>query len=395
MQKKRITLSWLGEKDWLALLLWFGLSLIVAIKEVAVGNYNNYTIFRYVFLHVINQQPLHIPYPEVYFDVNNYGPFFSLLIAPFVYLPDWLGGPLWVMANAAVLYAAIRQLPINRIQQNLVLIFASHELMAASSYFQFNPTVAACIILSFTCIQKGKELWAAFFIMLGTFVKLYGIVGLAFFFFSHNRWRLIGGLAFWTVVMFALPMLISSPGYIINGYREWYEALVLKNSQNIDFDKATTTLQDISAMGFIRRVFHLRQLTNMLVIGPALVLYASQYLKLPWARNTGFRLYLLCSTLLFVVLFSTSSESPTYIIAFLGVCIWYVLQRPAKWKNAFFIFALIGTSFSHSDLVTPWVKHNIVVPYAAKALPCLLMWLIIVYEIHAGKFLRLRESFTR
>jgi hypothetical protein len=388
LKKQRITLAWLGEKEWLALLLWFGLSLIVAVKEVAVNNYNNFTIFRHVFLHVINQQPLYLAQPETYFDVNYYGPVFSLLIAPFAWMPVMLGGPLWVMANALFLYFAIRQLPITRIQQNLVLIFASHELMAASSYFQFNPSVAACIILSFSLILKGKDFWAAFFIMLATLVKIYGIVGLAFFFFSAHRWRFIGSMLFWALVLGAAPMLISSPSFIVDTYKQWWEAILRKDKLNINFDNRVA-LQDISAMGMIRRIFHLTNMPNWVVIVPGMVLFALQYLQISSFRNYGYRIYILCSTLLFVVLFSTGSESPTYIIAFPAICIWYLLQQPARWKNIFFIFALIGTSFSHSDLVTSWVKYNLVVPYALKALPSLLMWLIIVYEIFTQKYLRL------
>ena len=45
---------------------------------------------------------------------------------------------------------------------------------------QFNIAVAAMILSSFFLIEKEKDGWAAFFIVLGTLVKLYGIVGLAF-----------------------------------------------------------------------------------------------------------------------------------------------------------------------------------------------------------------------
>jgi hypothetical protein len=388
--KKRFTLAWLGAQDWLALLLWFGLSVIVAAKELYENNFNNYIVFKHVFLHVRQQQPLFIAYPE-YFDVNMYGPIYSLIIAPFALLPDQLGAMLWVMANAAFLYIAIRQLPLTRMQQNLVLIFSSHELMGASSYFQFNPTIAACIILSFALILKGKDFWAAFFIIVGTLTKLYGIVGLAFFFFSKHRWRLIGSLLLWGAVLFVLPMIISSPAYIINTYKEWMVALVQKNNKNYQFDQGVV-LQNISAMGFIQRVFHLKYLNNLWVLVPAILLFLSQYLRLQWKEHPYFRLYLLASTLLFTVLFSTSSESPTYIIAFPAACIWYVLQYPTRWNNALFIFILIGSSFSHSDLVTPWVKHHIVVPYAFKAFPCLLIWGIMVYQVWDKQFLRLRAA---
>lgn len=388
--KNRFTLSRLGEKDWPALLLWFGLSLAVAAKELFVHNMNNYIIFKHVFLHVRDQQPLFIPYPE-YFDVNMYGPLFSLIIAPFALLPDAPGAMLWVTANAAFLYIAIRQLPLSRIQQNLILIFSSHELMAASSYFQFNPAVAACLMLSFTCILKGKDFWAAFFIMAGAFTKLYGIAGLAFFFFSRQPLRLIGSLLLWAGVFFTLPVILAPMDYIINTYKEWMAALIQKNTKNYRFEQGVV-LQNISAMGFIQRVFHLKYLNNWWVLGPGLLLFFSQYTMLRWKHHSGYQLYLLASTLLFTVLFSTSSESPTYIIAFPAVCIWYVLQYPGRWNNALFIFILIGTSFSHSDLVTPWVKKNIVIPYAFKAFPCLLLWVIIVYQVWRGQFLRLKEG---
>jgi hypothetical protein len=62
---------------------------------------------------------------------------------------------------------------------------------------QFNPIMTAIIILSYVYISKQKDFWAAFFIVLGVFVKLYGIVGLAFFFFSKNKLKFIGSLFFW------------------------------------------------------------------------------------------------------------------------------------------------------------------------------------------------------
>ncbi len=387
---KRFTLAWLGEKDWLAPLLWFGLSIIVAIKELALHHINNYTIFKYVYLHTRAFQPLYIAYPE-YNDVNMYGPVFSMLIAPFTFFPDLIGAFLWMLCNATFLYFAIRQLPLSRIQQNLVLIFASHELMAASSYFQLNPSIIACIIMSFVLIQKGKDFWAAFFIMLGALTKLYGIVGLAFFFFSGNRLKLIGGLLFWGLVLFALPMLISTPAYIIQSYKEWGAALVFKNNKNYQLDKGIL-LQNICVQGVIQRVFRLQTFSNLWVLGPALLLFAGQYLFLKYKENRNYRLYLLCTTLIFTVIYSTSSESPTYIIAFPAACIWYVLQYPTRANNIFFIFLLIGTSFSHSDLVTHWFKKNYVVPYALKAVPCFILWLVIIYQVYSRQFLRIRQA---
>lgn len=372
-----------GEKEWPVAILWFGISIFAAGKEIWIGKINNYLIFKHVYLHLTAQQPLFLFYPEQYHDVNLYGPVFSLIIAPFSMLPDPVGALLWAIANTAFLYYAIRQLPLTRIQQNFILLFCSNELFGASSYLQFNQGIAACIMLSFALILKGKDFWAAALIILGTLTKLYGIVGLAFFFFSDNRWALIKGLFFWGIVFFLLPMLLSSPIYILQTYEQWAEALVVKNDKNVQ----GALLQDISAMGFIRRTFNLQNMPNSWVIIPAIVIFASQYIMLPWRQNNTYRLYILCSTLLFPLLFSSSSEAATYIIAFPAVCIWYVIQTPAKWKTAVFIFALIFCSFAHSDLVTPWVRQHISVRYAIKALPCLLIWLIIAYQVLTKSFL--------
>lgn len=384
--QKASFLTRLTGKDWLITFLWFGLSAFAAFKEILDHKINNYLVFKHVYLHVVAQQPLYIPYPEQYFDVNLYGPVFSFLIAPFALLPDPAGAFLWAMANTAFLYLAIRQLPLNRLQQNFILLFCSNELFGASSYLQFNQGIAACIILSFALILKGKDFRAAALIVLGTLTKLYGIAGLAFFFFSSNKWNLVKSLFAWGIILFFLPMLISSPGYILQTYEEWMHALVAKNDKNVQFTHAVL-LQDISAMGFIRRTFHLPDMQNYLVMVPALLIFFSQYVMLRWRENDVYRIYILCSALLFTVLFSTSTEAPTYIIAFPAVCIWYAVQTPAKWKTAVFVFALIFCSFAQSDLLTPWVRHHITTPYAVKALPCLIVWLIIAYQVLTKKFL--------
>lgn len=377
----------LGEREWPIIFLWFGIAVFAAGREIWYGHINNYLVFKHVYLHLVAQQPLYILYPEQYHDVNLYGPIFSFIIAPFSLLPDPAGALLWAIANAAFLYIAIRQLPLSRIQQNFILLFCSNELFGASSYLQFNQGIAACIILSFALILKGKNFWAAAVIIIGTLTKLYGIVGLAFFFFSNDKWKLIKSLFFWGILLFLLPMLLSSPGYILATYKEWMGALIVKNNNNVLFTQ-DLVLQDISALGFIRRTFNLQQMQNCWVIIPAILIFMLQYIMLPWRGNSIYRFYILCAALLFPVLFSTSSEAVTYIVAFPAVCIWYVIQPPGKWPTALFIFSLIFCSFAHSDLLTPWVRHHISVPYAIKAFPCLVVWLVIVYQILTKQFLR-------
>ena len=80
---------------------------------------------------------------------------------------------------------------------------------------------------------------------------------------------------------------------------------------------------------------------------PGLILFALPYLRLDQYRHRAFRLMFLASVMLFVVLFSTGSESSGYIIALTGVAIWYVgvPWRRSRWDLALLIFALLLTSF--------------------------------------------------
>jgi Glycosyltransferase family 87 len=364
--------------------VWVLLALIACFKQYSKGSYNNYLIFKHVYLHALDRLNLYTAYPEAYMDTNHYGPFFSILVAPFAILPDYLGTLLWQLANTLFLYFAIRQLPISTSKINAVYWIVAHELLTALFSFQFNISIAAIIVLAFAFIERKKNFWAAMVIMLGTFVKLYGIVGLAFFFFVKNKWNFIGCCLFWAVTFLVLPMLFFSPSYILQCYQDWYVSLAEKQQLNASL----TSMQDISVMGMVRRMTGDISIPNLPFLAIGLLFFCVPYLRISAYKDLTFRLLLLASTLIFAVIFSNSSESPTYVIAFLGVAIWFMVQeRPvAAWAIALFVFALLLTSFSPSDLFPKFVRENYIKPYSLKALPCVMIWLVISYQLTFRKF---------
>lgn len=370
--------------------IWLIVTLISAIKQLSIGVFNNYKIFRQVFYHTINQLPLYTEYPLEYFDHNHYGPIFSFVIAPFAVLPDFLGLPLWALFNAAILIWAILQLPLQKQQHTAILWICFHEFLTTLLGLQFNPIMTAIILLSFVYIEKEKDFWSALCIVLGIFVKLYGVVGLAFFFFSKHKLKFIGSLFFWSALFFVLPMAISSPQYIINTYQEWFARLVEKNNENTGFD----SYQDICLMGMVRRFFQDATISNLPFLLGGIILFGTHYLRIKAYKDQAYRLMLLASVLIFTVIFSSGSESPTYIIAFLGVAIWFVIQpQPiSNFKIALFVFALLLTSFSPSDLFPKFIRDEYIRPYALKALPCVLIWFAIVYEMLTQSFAQYRSK---
>ncbi|GAA4342223.1 glycosyltransferase family 87 protein [Flaviaesturariibacter amylovorans] len=375
-----------------ALLAWFGLSIFAVLRVVARNEINIYVLYRYVIQNMHDEKNLYLFYPQLYDDQYMYGPAFAVLMLPFSWLPDKIGAVCWVLLNVTALFAAIRKLPIPAKWQYAMLIFCSHELMNASSWLQINALICACIIFGFSYIHEGKEGRALFFIMTATFFKIYGIVGFAFFFFSRRKLAFIGWAALWSVVLFVSPLILISWPYLLQCYRDWGTAIRLKELKNVNLNIGNL-YQDISVMGMIRRIFGLR-FDSLWVMAPAALLFLSQYAPFRYWSDVRYRLYLLCSLLLFTVIYSSGAESPTYIIALPGICIWYLLQPRNKWTTAYFVFALFLTTFSYSDLFTPWLRVHVLRPYSLKALPSTITWFIILVQIHRRQFLRARMPFA-
>ena len=358
--------------------LWTFLAVIAGITKIAPHRHNNFLIFRGVFWHTLQKLSLYDFYPKEYNDHNHYGPIFSLVIAPFAVVPDALGLLGWLVVLALGMYYAVRRLPLEEGRQIFLYWFCAHELLTALQMQQFNIAIAAIIVGSFAAIEKGREVTAAFLIVLGTFVKLYGVVGLAFFFFVKRKPRFILALIGWSVVCFVAPMLISSLEYVLGQYVEWYERLAAKNVEN-----TFALMQNISLLGMIRKISGSAAYSDLWVILPGLALFGLPYLRFSQYRHLAFRYGILSSVLLFVVLFSTGSESSTYIIPFAGIALWYVTcpWKRTGWDVALMVFAFVLSSLSPSDLFPRSLREAYVLPYALKALPPTLIWLRLSYEL--------------
>ena len=352
----------------------------VAAVAAALLKYpnNNFNIFRHVFWHVWQGLPLYTEYPEAYHDVNLYGPLFGCVVTPFAVWPAQVGLALWLLAMTGLLFVAVRRLPMERQGRLFVAWFCANELFTALCLAQFNVAIAALLILSFVWIEEDHEVWAALMIVVGTFVKIYGVVGLAFFFFVRRKGRFLAALAGWSAVCFVLPMLLSSPGYVVGQYGEWMNALAAKSEANL-----FALYQNISLPGMVRKISGWADYSDLWIIVPGMVLFALPYLRRSQYRYPAFRLMFLASVMLFVVLFSTGSESSGYIIALTGVAIWYkgVPWRRNRWDMALLVFAFVLTSLSPSDLFPRSVFKRYVLPYALKALPCVLVWLKLTWEM--------------
>lgn len=365
--------------------LWVLMCIIVAITK-SYNSDGNYRIFIGVWNHTIEQLPLFDHYPLEYDDMNHYGPFFALVIAPFAWMNRYAGMAFWMLFLSMFLYVSVRKSDFTKYQQLFVFWFCSHELLNALFLQQYNIAITAGVLLTFTMIERKQDFWAAFFIMLGTMIKLYGIVGLAFFFFSKNKLTLVLSCLFWGVVMFVAPMAVSSPEYIIQQYYEWYIALVEKNADNINVlaGNMADLSTNISLLGMVRRTTQIVTYSDLWLIIPGIIAFLIPYLRISQYKYVAFRQTLLASVLMFTVLFSTGSENSTYIIAFAGVALWYCCApwKRSKWDIALMVVVFIISSLSPGDLFPKAIYRGLIQPYALKALPVTIVWFKLCYEMY-------------
>jgi hypothetical protein len=374
-------ISTLKDKKNIFSILWFLLPALAGFVKWKHHSINNYFIYKGVFYHTLDKKNIFSLYPSEYFDCNHYGPLFSLVIAPFALLPDYIGVPLWVVFNAFVLYRALLVLPIQDKYKWILLLIPLVDLMTSSHSVQINPMIAGMIILSWYYVKKEKVLWATFFVLLGTFIKLYGIVGLAFWVFSKQKVKYIAYFFMWSIIFFVLPMCISSPEFVYQTYFEWYQNLNEKNQANQITVDITNNRQDLSIMGFCRRSLGIN-IASLYYIVPGFLLQVLPLIQFKLYNNVVFQLRYVAALLLFVIVFSSSSESPTFVIAVSGVAIWLVTQTipVKKWVWFLLLFVIVITSLTATDLFPTDIRRFFVF-YSIKALPCIIVWFVCIYQL--------------
>ncbi|HEK22314.1 MAG: hypothetical protein C0154_07370 [Mucilaginibacter sp.] len=344
---------------------------------------NNYIIFRTSFYHFRDHLNLYLLYPAEYYDVYIYGPLFTVFIAPLSLMPEWLGFLLWEVGNAAAFLWAIHLLPFSNKTKTIILLLCAIEFANSSHYMQFNPIIAAIVILSFVMVKRHKEQYATLFTVAGTLMKIYPVVGLAFFFFSKNKAKYILWSVICLAVLLCLPAIISGPGFLIQTYKDWFAALTSKNITN----QSLTTGFDWCIMGMIRRFLQDSTIPNWPFLLMGALSVAGALLRVKQYPYLKFQLQLMCSLLMMIVLFSTASEHPTFIIATAGAVI-YIMMQPkpfTPFNIVMLVLLLVVTGLGPSDAFPKpariWMQH-----YAIKAYAPAIIWFKLAWELLFADF---------
>ncbi|MBC8319671.1 MAG: DUF2029 domain-containing protein [Bacteroidetes bacterium] len=335
------------------------------------NRYNNYTIFEKAFHHLIDGKDLYAHYPEEHFDLYKYSPSFAAFFGIFAIFPDWIGLNLWNLFNTFILLISIYYLPkVSLYQKGLILIFLLIELITSIQNAQSNALIAGLIILAFGLLEKDKYLLATFLIIFSVFIKLFGIVGLVLFIYYPKKWRVVIYSALWSILFLAMPLIFigfDHYDFLLSSY--WK---MLSNDHSISYG--------YSVMGMMNTWFDI-EINKLFIVIIGVLIFLIPLLRFREYSNYTFRFLTLSSILIWVVIFNHKAESPTFIIAIAGASLWFVTCKKSRINIILFVSALVLTSLSPTDIFPIYLREKVIIPYTLKVVPCILIWLKIIYDM--------------
>jgi hypothetical protein len=337
--------------------------------------YNNYVIFKYSFFHLIDLKDLYCDYPSECGDLYKYSPVFALIFAPFAAMPDYIGLCLFNILNALILFFAIKNLPgFGENKKVYMLWFVLVEMMTSMQNSQTNALIAGLLIWSFVFLEKDKIALGTLFIVFTVFVKLFGIVAFVLFLIYPKKIKFILYSALWTLIFGLIPLIVVPLDQLILLYKSWGNLLVMDHTISVSF----------SVMKLLKIWFGLN-LNNTLVVLAGAILFMIPFLDYKKYRLFGFRISVLASILIWIVIFNHKTESPTFVIAMAGMAIWFFGKELSPINIVLIFTTLLFTSATTTDLFPSFIRHQYFYPYLVKAVPSILVWFWVVFEMTFNK----------
>jgi hypothetical protein len=313
-------------------------------------------------------------HPAQHDDLYKYSPTFALLMAPIYLLPRFAGLLLWSLVNTFAPLLAIRKLNISDKAKAFILLYICFELLGSVQNTQSNGLIAGLMIGTFAAFERKQVVTAALLVCLGFYIKVFGAAAGILFLFYDRKPRFLLACAGWGLLLAALPLPITGFHTLIDLYKGWLHLMATD----------PTISMNIALMTLTQSWFGV-SVSDAAFLAPGLVLLLAPLAR-PIVRQTfAFRLLYLASLLVWVVIFNHKAESPTYIIAMAGVAIWAITERPSWFRAALLCFVFILTGMSYSDAFPSSIRRDWIGPYRLKALPCILAWAIMTWQLLSSR----------
>jgi hypothetical protein len=360
------------------------ITLLIALKEAIALSYTNFQIFSFGSLDFWNNiNPYshwdHLSLMGRPLDIFLYGPLFSILFTPFALLPGWLGVICWNIFTYTLFYFSVFSLPdqFDFVKKKFIFFFTALLLFQTLLSVQFNPVVAAIFLFSFTLLEKKQGFWAVLLIFLSGFIKVYGIFQIAMILFYPRFWRNTLYAVLIGIVLFLLPVVHIPADKLIDYYHSWITAVM----NHIDAFESYSIFRPVN-------IFYdpIENYSGIISLGVLLLIFTIALIRLKvFKESFGRRGQLLGVIMSWAIIFSTGSETHTYVIAVAGYVIWYFCSNP-NWSDKVLLwtnFILLG--ILPIDIFCPVVISDfILVRLNMSVLIFTITWGIMVYRTFAS-----------
>lgn len=253
------------------------------------------------------------PYTMDFVDAHGryflYLPPFTVVFAPILLLPQYIGAFAWNVGNYILMFLAIMTLPQPlRQHRNKIFLFLLSILLQSVFCYQYNVVVCYIFLFAFTLLEKNKPLLAILLIMISACTKIYGGIELALLFCYPKVWRNFAFAALCGVLLVFSPLVNLGFDNPMGLYQQMMDILTTHNSEN-----------DWAGILYTHLLKPILLPNAKLVQGGVLAVLGVVFLSMIRKKNSfRFRVNSLAIMMGFIILFSDAPETHTYIIALAG-----------------------------------------------------------------------------
>ena len=358
-----------------ACVFWLGLvvALVATTIEVVRGrntNYFDYQDATRMFWEGIS------PYTSEFVQAHCihflYLPVFCVVFAPVFFLPWWLGPFVWNITNYCLFALAVKALPRQfDPYKHRIFLYLLPVLLQGVFCYQYNLVVCYIFLFAFTLLERNKPFWAVLLVMVSATTKIYGLIELALLFCYPGVWRNFGYAVVCGALLLLLPGLNTNFDNVFSLYIDTKEALATHQ-----------TIGDYCGLLFVRGLkplllpnYRMVQLSVVALLG---ILFFWRYKR--W-HDFRFRVQVLAIAMGYIILFSDSPETHTYLIALSGYLLAFWMQprrTRLDWVLFWALFVLFG--ILPTDVLCPtWIYNYIHFNFWPDVWCMLIVWLRVIW----------------
>jgi hypothetical protein len=322
-------------------------------RGVLTTSHATFPIFRQSFVHLADGRNLYAAYPAEQGtedrDLFKYNPSVAMTFAPLSLMPFLAGLLVWTLVNALGVYAAMRAL-FGKREATAATIIVFPALVAAVQSTSSNGLVAALMVGAFVALEAGDKWKAAGAIATGMLMKLFPAALLPMLLIRRDRTRLVGAFAAVLVGLLAMPLLVTSWDLLVTQYKSW-GSLLLADEGDLTFARSImVVLRNWTGQPIANWV--LQAIATTMVLAPLVLRRAA------WT-DPDFRRAFFASLMVYVVIFNHQSENASYVIAAVGLAIWFLSAKATPVRVALLLACMAGLEAVPYFLVWGWMQYEL------------------------------------